>query len=80
MLELKLLFILGLELKSNIDFSTEIVSKNVKIDKICPKKTSTILNILGADSIPLSDTGVGLLKAGTHLGEGKSPFPRIVSI
>ena len=38
---------------------------------------ASILKILGAEDIPLSDTGVGLLKAGTALGEGKSPFPRI---
>ena len=46
---------------------------------VMPEKTNTILNILGARSIPLSDTSVGLLKAGVSLGEGKSPFPRIVT-
>ena len=43
-----------------------------------PEKTNIILNILGADSIPLSDTSLGMLKSGNKLGEGKSPFPRIV--
>jgi len=49
------------------------------LNPVMPEKTSTILNILGASSIPLSNTSVGLLKAGTFLGEGKSPFPRIVA-
>jgi len=42
-----------------------------------PEKTTTILNILGAGSIPLNETNIGLLKAGSNLGAGKSPFPRI---
>ena len=45
---------------------------------VMPEKTKTILNILGAGFIPLSDTSIGLLKAGIKLNEGKSPFPRIV--
>ena len=45
---------------------------------VMPDKTKAILNILGADSIDLSDTNLGLLKAGMVLGEGKSPFPRIL--
>ena len=49
------------------------------INPVMPEKTSTILNILGARSIPMSDTSVGLLTAGTMLGEGKSPFPRIIT-
>jgi len=49
------------------------------LNPVMPEKTNTILNILGARSIPLSDTSVGLLKAGVSLGEGKSPFPRIVT-
>ena len=47
------------------------------LNPVMPEKTRSILKILGAEDIPLSDTGVGLLKAGTALGEGKSPFPRI---
>ena len=46
---------------------------------IMPNKTQSILEILGASSIPLSDTSLGKLKTGFKLGEGKSPFPRIVS-
>jgi len=49
------------------------------LNPVMPEKTSTILNILGASSIPLSDTSVGLLKTGVSLCEGKSPFPRIVT-
>ena len=49
------------------------------LQPIMPSKTQSILNILGASSIPLSDTSVGKLKAGTALGEGKSPFPRIIT-
>ena len=49
------------------------------LNPVMPEKTSVILNILGAGSIPFSDTRIGLLKAGTALGEGKSPFPRIVT-
>ena len=30
------------------------------------------------NKIPLNETAVGLLKPGTNLGEGKSPFPRII--
>ena len=47
------------------------------LNPVMPEKTRLILRILGAKDIPMSDTGVGLLKAGTTLGEGKSPFPRI---
>jgi methionyl-tRNA synthetase len=49
------------------------------LNPVMPEKTDAILNILGASSIPLSDTSVGLLHAGASLGEGKSPFPRIVT-
>ena len=49
------------------------------LNPVMPEKTSAILNILGAGSIPFSDTRIGLLKAGTVLGEGRSPFPRIVT-
>ena len=49
------------------------------LNPVMPEKTNTILNILGADSIPLSQTSVGLLEAGATLGEGKSPFPRIIT-
>ena len=45
---------------------------------IMPEKMITILNILGSKTIPLNETAVGLLKPGTKLGEGKSPFPRII--
>jgi methionyl-tRNA synthetase len=45
---------------------------------VMPEKINSILNILGAGYIPISDTRIGLLKAGTTLGEGKSPFPRII--
>jgi hypothetical protein len=42
-----------------------------------PDKTNAILNILGARTIPLNETNIGLLKPGSVLGEGNSPFPRI---
>ena len=44
-----------------------------------PEKTQSILRILGANNIPLADTNIGKLKADSSLGEGKSPFPRIIS-
>jgi len=47
------------------------------LNPVMPEKTTTILNILGAGSIPLNETNIGLLKAGSDLGLGKSPFPRI---
>ena len=47
------------------------------LNPVMPVKTHSILKILGGEDIPLSDTGVGLLKPGTVLGEGKTPFPRI---
>ena len=49
------------------------------LNPIMPEKTQSILNTLGASSIPLSETNVGKLKAGAVLGEGKSPFPRIIT-
>ena len=42
-----------------------------------PEKMITILSILGANEISLNETSIGLLKPGTKLGQGKSPFPRI---
>ena len=42
-----------------------------------PEKTKDILGILGCDRIPVNNTEIGLLKAGTKLGKGQSPFPRI---
>ena len=47
------------------------------LNPVMPEKTITILKILGAGSIPLNETNVGLLKSGSALGSGKSPFPRI---
>ena len=49
------------------------------LSPVMPKKVQSILDILGASSIPLADTSVGKLKAGTLIGEGKSPFPRIIT-
>ena len=49
------------------------------LNPVMPEKTNAILNILGASSIPLSDTIVGLLEVGSSISEGKSPFPRIVT-
>ena len=48
------------------------------LNPIMPEKSQSILDILGANSIPLSDTSVGKLKTGAVLGRGKSPFPRII--
>ena len=44
---------------------------------VMPSRIETILSILGASKIPINDVSLGLLKAGSSLGEGKSPFPRI---
>ena len=49
------------------------------LSPVIPKKVQLILDILGANSIPLSNTSVGKLKAGAILGVGKSPFPRIIT-
>ena len=49
------------------------------LNPVMPEKTSAILNILGANAIPLSDTTLGLLEVGSSIGKGKSPFPRIVT-
>ena len=47
------------------------------LNPVIPDKTTIILNILGAGNIPLNETNIGLLKPGSVLGKGKSPFPRI---
>ena len=44
---------------------------------VMPSRIETILAILGADDLNMVDFSVGLLKPGTKLGAGKSPFPRI---
>jgi len=49
------------------------------LNPIMPEKTKLILNILGCDSISLIETKLGLLKPGTRLGKGSTPFPRIIS-
>ncbi len=46
---------------------------------VMPSRIATILKMLGADSIDMNDFSTGRLKPGTPLGEGKSPFPRIIS-
>jgi methionyl-tRNA synthetase len=45
---------------------------------VMPNRIASILDILGASDIPLANFNTGLLKSNTKLGEGKSPFPRIV--
>ena len=47
------------------------------LNPVMPERTKVILTILGGYRIPLKNTNLGELKAGTVLGEGKSPFPRI---
>ena len=49
------------------------------LNPVMPEKTRSILDILGASTIPLADTSLGKLKAGVVIGETKSPFPRIIS-
>ena len=39
------------------------------LNPIMPEKSQSILNILGASSIPLVDTGIGKLKSGVALRE-----------
>ena len=46
---------------------------------VMPTKTNSIIKILGAKNISISDTNLGKLNAGISLGEGKSPFPRITN-
>ena len=48
------------------------------LNPIIPEKSKAILKILGAENIPLNQTSIGKLKPKTKLGEGKSPFPRII--
>ena len=47
------------------------------LNPVMPEKTKDILGILGCDRISVNNTEIGLLKAGTKLGKGQSPFPRI---
>ena len=47
------------------------------LNPVMPEKTKDILRILGCDRIAVNNTKIGLLKAGTKLGKGQSPFPRI---
>ena len=49
------------------------------LNPVIPEKSQSILNMLGASSISLSDISFGKLKAGTILGKGQSPFPRIIT-
>ncbi len=44
---------------------------------VMPNRIDSILHILGAQDLDWVNFSVGLLKPGTVLGEGKSPFPRI---
>ncbi len=44
---------------------------------VMPSRVDKILQILGAQNLDIANFSVGLLKPGTILGEGKSPFPRI---
>ncbi|MBC8256351.1 MAG: methionine--tRNA ligase [Candidatus Marinimicrobia bacterium] len=48
------------------------------LNPVMPEKTTAILKILGAGNIPLNETNIVLLTPGSVLGEGKSPFPRII--
>jgi hypothetical protein len=43
-----------------------------------PERTEKILKMLGAKNISLNNHSTGLLKPGQPLGDGKSPFPRII--
>ena len=45
---------------------------------VMPTKIDEILKMLGGDRIDINDFSTGGLKSGTKLGEGKSPFPRII--
>jgi len=47
------------------------------LNPVMPEKTKDILRILGCYQISVNNTEIGLLKAGTQLGKGQSPFPRI---
>ena len=48
------------------------------LNPIMPNKTINILNMLGSKLIPLNDYSTNLIKVGQKLGDGKSPFPRII--
>lgn len=48
------------------------------LNPVMPNKTINILNMLGSKLIPLNDYSTNLIKVGQKLGDGKSPFPRII--
>ena len=45
---------------------------------VMPYKIDEIINMLGSNYIKIDNYSTGLLKPGSKLGEGQSPFPRIV--
>jgi methionyl-tRNA synthetase len=47
------------------------------LQPVMPERIRTILVIIGATDVSLTKLNFGILKPGTKLGEGKSPFPRI---
>ena len=48
------------------------------LNPVMPERTITILKMLGASNLPINNYSTGLLQSGQNLGEGKSPFPRII--
>ena len=48
------------------------------LNPVMPERTIAILKMLGASNLPINNYSTGLLQSGQNLGEGKSPFPRII--
>ena len=48
------------------------------LNPVMPNKTTVILSMLGSTFIPLNNFSTNLIKVGQKLGDGKSPFPRII--
>ena len=64
---------------TTLTLSAEILRISTQLlHPIMPEKTNSILNILGCTSIPSLNTSLETLKPNTELGEGKTPFPRIL--
>tara|TARA_B000000557_G_scaffold99708_4_gene80881 strand:+ start:177 stop:1688 length:1512 start_codon:yes stop_codon:yes gene_type:complete len=48
------------------------------LNPVMPNKTTVILKMLGSTSIQINNYSTNLVKVGQKLGNGKSPFPRIL--
>ena len=64
---------------TTLTLSAEILRISTQLlHPIMPDKTNSILKILGCTSMRSLNTSLEILKPGTKLGGGKTPFPRIL--